>query len=51
MCAPSVVFHTSTNQVSARFPKGKKDLEVSFFQALVLRCFNRADRLSIAQIR
>ena len=26
--------------VTARFPKGKKELEVSFHQALVLLCFN-----------
>jgi len=36
--------------VSARFPKGKKDLEVSFFQALVLRCFNRNNRLTFSEI-
>ncbi|KAJ1401736.1 hypothetical protein B484DRAFT_305584, partial [Ochromonadaceae sp. CCMP2298] len=37
--------------VSARFPRGRRDLEVSLFQALVLRCFNRADRLELAQVR
>jgi len=37
--------------LTARFPKGKKDLEVSLFQALVLKCFNRADRLSFLEIR
>ena len=29
---------------------GKKDLEVSLFQALVLKSFNRSDRLSFQEI-
>ncbi len=39
--------------VSAFFPKGRKTLEVSLFQALVLRCFNgaTAPRLSLADVR
>jgi cullin-4 len=36
--------------VAARFPKGKKDLEVSLFQALILKCFNKADKISFCEI-
>jgi cullin-4 len=37
--------------VSCRFPRGKKDLEVSLFQAIVLMCFNKADQLSYSAVR
>jgi hypothetical protein len=37
--------------VTARFPKGKKELEVSCFQALVLICFNQHEKLDINAIR
>lgn len=37
--------------VTARFPKGKKDLEVSLLQALVLNCFNQSDRVTYHEIR
>jgi hypothetical protein len=33
------------------FPKRKHELEVSFLQALVLRCFNTAERLSFQEIK
>jgi len=37
--------------VTARFPNNvKKELEVSFYQALVLRCFNRSDNLTFTDI-
>ena len=36
--------------VAARFPKGKKDLEVSLFQALILKCFNKADTIPFGEI-
>lgn len=35
MFSPACLWSLSLSQVSARFPKGKKDLEVSFFQ---VRC-------------
>lgn len=37
--------------ITAKFPRGKKELEVSFLQALVLLCFNKADQLSLTDIR
>ena len=37
--------------VSARFAKGKKDLEVSLLQAVVLLCFNRPENLTFAAVR
>jgi hypothetical protein len=37
--------------VTARFSKGKKELEVSCFQALVLMCFNDQEKLDINFIR
>ena len=36
--------------VAARFPRGKKDLEVSLFQALILKCFNKADKIPFGEI-
>lgn len=36
--------------LTARFPRGKKELEVSFAQATILLCFNRADRLQYPEI-
>jgi cullin-4 len=40
--------------VTARFPKGKKELEISLFQSVVLLCFNRLDTvtssISLSQI-
>lgn len=37
--------------VMARFTKGKKELDVTLYQALVLKCFNGNDRLSLADIK
>lgn len=37
--------------VSARFPKGKKDLEVSLYQAVVLACFNKEERFNFVDIK
>ena len=37
--------------VTARFLKGKKELDLSFLQGLVLLCFNKTDRMSLANIR
>ena len=35
--------------VVARFPKGKKELDVSFYQALVLSCFNLSVNSNLAE--
>lgn len=37
--------------LTARFPKGKKDLEVSLYQAIVLKCFNTQDQITFEQLR
>ena len=37
--------------VKAYFPKGKKELDVSMFQAVVLQCFNESTSLSLPGIR
>jgi len=37
--------------VVGRFSKGKKDLEVSLFQAIILKCFNSSEKLSFSAIR
>lgn len=37
--------------VIGRFPKGRKELELSFFQTIILLCFNKHDRLSLTQIK
>eukprot|EP01127_Copromyxa_protea_P021858 TRINITY_DN7632_c0_g1_i1.p1 TRINITY_DN7632_c0_g1~~TRINITY_DN7632_c0_g1_i1.p1 ORF type:complete len:794 (-),score=146.07 TRINITY_DN7632_c0_g1_i1:75-2456(-) len=37
--------------VVGMFPKGKKDLEVSLYQAVVLNLFNQADKLTFGDIK
>lgn len=37
--------------VRARFPLGRKELDVSLFQTLVLQCFNGADNLSFKDVK
>lgn len=36
--------------VTARFPRGRKELELSLYQTIVLLCFNNADELTMSQI-
>jgi len=37
--------------MTVRFPKGKKELELSFFQTIVLLCFKNTNRLTVPEIR
>lgn len=37
--------------LTAHFPKGKKELEVSYYQSLVLLCFNKTESLTLAELR
>jgi cullin-4 len=43
--------HVERCLIIANFPKGKKDLEVSFIQALVLLCFNRVPSIGFLDIK
>jgi len=43
--------HVERCLIIANFPKGKKDLEVSFIQALVLLCFNRSTTIGFLDIK
>lgn len=37
--------------LTAHFPRGKKELEVSYYQSLVLLCFNNNESLTLADLR
>jgi len=37
--------------LTAHFPRGKKELEVSYYQSLVLLCFNKMESLTLDELR
>jgi len=37
--------------VTVRFPRGRKELELSFFQTVVLLCFGKTDRRTVTELR